>query len=41
MRIYNTLFNWNEIEDELREIIWPKLLRVEEYHSDAYRKLYE
>lgn len=40
MRIYNTLFNWKEIEDELKEIIWPKLLRVEEYHTEAYRKMY-
>ena len=23
MRIFNSLFSWKEIEDELREIIWP------------------
>lgn len=40
MRIFNSLFSWREIEDELREIIWPKLLRIEEYQSTSYRQLY-
>ena len=40
MRIFNTLFCWQEVEDELREIIWPKLLRVEEYQTESSRKLY-
>lgn len=31
MRIFNTLFRQNEIDDSLKEIIWLKLLKTEEY----------
>ena len=31
MRIFNTLFDQEELDDGVREIIWPKLLHVEEY----------
>ena len=40
MRLYNTLFDWEELDDGQREIIWPKLLHVEQYQTDEYRKLY-
>ena len=29
MRIFKTLFSWNELEDCLREIVWPSLLHLE------------
>ena len=29
IRVFNTLFSWEELEDGLREIIWPKLMHIE------------
>jgi len=40
MRIFNTLFTWNELEGCLREIIWPKLMRIDDYSSRNYHSLY-
>lgn len=40
MRVFNSLFSFVELEDCLREIVWPQLLRIEEYQTDHYRKLY-
>ena len=37
MRIFNTLFGKKEIEDCIREIVWPKLLRVGDFQTDEYR----
>ena len=31
MRIFNTLFRWKEIDEGIREVVWHKLLRVEDY----------
>ena len=41
MRIFNTLFRWEELEECLREIIWPKLMRIEEFQTPHYRALYK
>jgi len=41
MRIFNTLFQPREIEDSLKEVIWPKLLRLEEYQNEHFRALYD
>jgi len=29
MRIFNTLFGQDELEDSLREVLWPLLLRID------------
>lgn len=31
MRLFNTLFSWEGLSDDQREVIWPKLLRVEDF----------
>ena len=31
MRIFNTLFAWHEMEDCLREIVWPTLLHIQQF----------
>ena len=31
MRIFNTLFGWRELEDCLREILWPKIMHIDDF----------
>ena len=41
MRIFNTLFRWKEVDDSIKEVLWPKFLRTEQYKNEYYRAFYK
>ena len=40
MRVFNTLFGWEEVEDCVKEVFWPEILHLNEFKTTEHRQLY-